>query len=366
MSYSSRVAVLPRDSRELRIEEVSLPDPGPHQVVVRQFASGVCHSQLHTIHAPRETHVLLGHESTGIVIAKGSEVVHVEEGDSVVVTWVPRNVSTATRRAEGVTLRLDDGEAVAPEVFTWADVTIADEQFVVRAETGAARDVASVLGCAVMTGAGAVVNTADVAPGDSVAVFGVGGVGLCTIAAAKAAGAHPIIAVDLNDEKLATARQFGATHGINASSEHAVKAVHGLTGSEHELTYMGKPVSGVDYAFDCIGVPATMKQSLSSCRRGQFGGRSGGTAVLVGLPTDAVDFNAMDIIVSEKQLLGSFCGSCTPERDIPRFLDWHFDGRLDLNRLVTRRYALDDINAAVAALEAGEISGRAILEFDSF
>ena len=367
MSYPARIAVLPHDSSELHIEEVTLPEPGPHQVVVRLYASGICHSQLHNIHAKRETNLVLGHEATGRVVAKGGEVRHVNEGDDVALTWVPRDVMASNRHAED--LRIDLGDSCADTVggiFTWADTTITDEQFVIKLDAGDARNVACVLGCAVMTGAGAVVNTVTVTPDDSVAVFGAGGVGLCTIAAAKSAGAHKIIAVDLDNDKLKTAKKFGATHVVNAADEHAVKAVHGMTESDAGLTYIGKPVSGVDYAFDCIGLPVTMKQALSSCRRAVFGGRGGGTAVLVGLPSSPVEFNAMDIIVSEKKLVGSFCGSCTPDHDIPRFLKWHFDGRLDLNQLVTRRYRLEEINMAVTALDSGKISGRAILEFDSF
>ena len=367
MSYPARIAVLPSDSNELRIDEVNLPEPGPYQVVVRLYASGICHSQLHNIHAKRDANLVLGHEATGTVIANGTEVAHVEEGDDVALTWVPRDITTSNRRAEDLTIGLDNGSAdTVGGIFTWADTTITDEQFVIKLDAGEARDVACVLGCAVMTGAGAVVNTVKVTPDDSVAVFGVGGVGLCTIAAAKAAGAHRIIAVDLDSNKLETAKQFGATHVVNAENEHVVKAIHGQTESEAGLTYAGKPVSGVDYAFDCIGLPVTMKQALSSCRRAVFGGPGGGTAVLVGLPSGPVDFNTMDVIVSEKKLVGSFCGSCTPDRDIPRFLEWHFDGRLDLNQLVTRRYRLEEINEAVTALDSGEISGRAILEFGLF
>jgi Zn-dependent alcohol dehydrogenase len=214
-----------------------------------------------------------------------------------------------------------------------------------------------------MTGAGAVVNTANVRAGESVAIFGVGGVGLSAVAAARIVGASPIIAVDLDDEKLKFARQFGATHTINARTENPVEAVHALTEQQGVYTFQDALVSGADYTFDCIGLNDTMTQSITACRKGQVGVRTGGAAVLVGLPTDALQLNAMEILISERSLLGSNCGSCTPERDIPRFLEWHNSGKLDLDTLVTRRYKLDDINDAVAELAAGEIRGRAIIEF---
>ncbi|MEL7186170.1 MAG: zinc-binding dehydrogenase [Pseudomonadota bacterium] len=363
MTIVANVAVLPADSNSLRIEEISIPDPGPHQVVVRLHSSGICHSQLHTIHAPRETEQLLGHEATGTVVSTGNAVTDLNDGDTVVISWVPRENAMGGRRFDGVTLPTSQGEAKAPEVFTWADTTIVDEQFVVKVATDAPRDVSCIIGCAVMTGAGAVVNSVDIDAGDSVVVIGAGGVGLCAIAAARQVGADPIIAVDLEDNKLALAKSFGATHGINGAREHVVKAVHKLTGRDAGFTYLGAPISGADYVFDCIGLPETMNQAVSACRKGEFGIGKGGTAVLVGLPTGRVEFNPMDLIVSEKSLIGSFCGSCKPGTDIPKFLEWHLDGRLDLNALVTRRYRLDQINEAVADLEAGRIEGRGIIEF---
>ena len=365
MTTRANVVVLPRESDTLRIEEIALPDPEPHQVEIHQFATGICHSQLHQIHRPRVNNVILGHESTGVVSRVGSAVEHVKEGDIVLVTWVPRDSASANSPPKGLRLPIAGGDTVyTKNVFTWSDITLADEQFVVKAAKNIARDVTAVVGCAVMTGAGAVVNTADVKAGQSVAVFGVGGVGLCTVAAARVVGADPIIAIDIDDAKLTTAREFGATATINASSEDPVNAVHALTTRQGEFTFLDKAVSGADFAFDCIGISETMKQIVSSCRKGQYGARQGGVAVLVGLPNENVELNAMDMLVSEKSFRGSFCGSCTPDHDIPRFLDWHKNGSLDLGKLVTRRYRLEQISEAVDALAAGEILGRAIIEFD--
>ena len=365
MTTPARVVVVPRDRGPLEVQEVRLPDPGPTQVVVSQFASGVCHSQLHQIGRPRETPLILGHESTGIVIAKGSAVTHVEEGDTVLLTWVPRDAAHADAPPVAATLEVAGGTAHAPNVFTWADHTIADQQFVVKADAGIARDVTAIIGCAIMTGAGAVLNTADVQPGESVAVFGVGGVGLSAVVGARMRGADPIIAVDLDEEKLAFAKRFGATHGVNAADVDPIEAIHAITGRPDQTAITRLPVTGVDYAFDCIGLKTTMEQLVPACRPGHFGVCQGGTAVLVGIPSEPVELKAIQMVTQEKQFRGSIGGSCSPDRDFPMFLDWHANGDLDLESLVTERYAIDDINEATEALRAGRIAGRAILEFDN-
>ena len=364
MGTQARVVVLPQAMAPLQVQEVDLPDPGPTQVVVRQFASGVCHSQLHQMHRPRESPVVLGHESTGVVIKKGSAVTHVDEGDTVLVTWVPRDAAHVSEPPAAATVSLDGGTAVSQNVFTWADHTIADQQFVVKADASIKKDVTAIIGCAVMTGAGAVVNTADVQKGNSVAIFGVGGVGLSAVVGAKMRGADPIIAVDLDDEKLEFAKQFGATHGINAARVNAVEAIHEMTGRPNQTTIAGRPVTGVDFAFDCIGLRQTMEQIVPACRGGHFGACQGGTAVLVGVPSTPVELNAGEILGLEKQFRGSIGGSCSPDRDFPIFLQWHQNGDLNLEAMVTERYGIDQINEATTALEEGKISGRAILEFE--
>ncbi len=365
MPTPARVVIVPQESgARLRIDEVQLPDPGPYQVVVKQFASGVCHSQLHQMHRARPNPVILGHESTGVVLAKGSAVTHVKEGDHVMVTWVRRDGENATRRPERVTLNLADGTtAVSENVFTWADNTIADEQYVVKIDKKERTDVTAIIGCAVMTGAGAVYYTAGVKKGESVAVFGVGGVGLSAIAAAAVVGANPIIAVDLDDSKLAFAKKFGATHGVNAGEVDAVEAIRALTTNPDEVDYMGRPMAGADFAFDCIGVRKTMEQILPAAREGAIGRRTGGTAVLVGVPTTNVELDARNLLVSEKKYIGSIGGSCRPDRDFPMFLRWFKEGDLDLDAMVTARYSLDQINEATDALQSGKIAGRAIMTF---
>lgn len=364
MPTKARVCVLPQEPGPLSVVGLELPDPGPHQVIVKQFASGVCHSQLHQMHNPRTNAVVLGHESTGTVLQKGSEVTHVNVGDTVLVTWVPRNAGSSGRAPMPATLTLPDGSvAMSQNVFTWADTTIADEQYVVKVSPDINKEVTAIIGCAVMTGAGAVENTAGVKAGNSVAIFGVGGVGLSAVVAASALGAKPIIAVDLDETKLEFARQFGATHTINAGKVNAIEEIRKLTTDPTKRSMFGRPVAGADFVFDCIGHKSTMEQIVAAARNGFFGAEPGGTAVLVGVPQTNVELNAIDILINEKKFIGSIGGSCSPDRDFPKYLKWYDDGLLDLDVMVTQRFSIDEINDATRALEQGKISGRAILVF---
>jgi len=363
MPTKARVAVLPQEKKPLIIEEVNLPDPGPNQVAIKQFASGICHSQLHQIHREREHPVILGHESTGVVLKAGSNVTYVKEGDSVMVTWVQRDAANTDRRPEASQLEVSEGLAKAVNVFTWADHVLVDEQYVVKVSPDLKMDVTSILGCAVITGAGAVAYTAKVQKGETIAIFGAGGVGLCAVAAAKKVGASKIIAVDIADDKLEFAAKFGATHLINSAKEDPIEAIHKITVQQGQYTNAGTLVSGVDYAFDCIGIKQTMEQILPACRTGQRVHRRGGTAVLIGVPSTTVELSARDFVSNEKSFMGSLGGTEAPCRTIPTFIDWYEQGDLDLDALVTARYSLDQINEAVSALENGEIAGRAIIEF---
>jgi Zn-dependent alcohol dehydrogenase len=285
-------------------------------------------------------------------------------GDTVLVTWVPRNRDEARHWNGGVQIDIGGGvTAGTADVFTWADHTLVDQSLVVKAPDTIAKDVTAIIGCAVMTGAGAVLHTAGVQPGDSVAVFGVGGVGLSAVVAAASVGANPIIAVDLDATKVDFARRFGATHGVEASGGDAVEQIRALTANPSRVAFRGTPMEGVDFAFDCIGVRATMEQIVAAIRPGVFGATQGGTAVLVGVPQTTVELPAVQMLIGEKKFIASLGGSCSPDEDFPTFLQWHTDGRLDLDALVTERFAIDEINDACAALAAGKISGRAILEF---
>jgi Zn-dependent alcohol dehydrogenase len=342
----------------LVIDELDIGDPGPTHVVVKQFATGVCHSQLHQIHNPALPRPLvLGHESTGVVVARGQQVSHVHEGDRVMLTWVQRDrfVNTPDPMPWHATYQgkqVRHGDRSPTGVFTWAETTIADQQYVVKlTEPDVPTDVTSIVGCVVMTGCGAVVNSARVRPGNSVVVIGAGGVGLCVLQAAYNLGAHPIIVVELTDDKMAFAQKFGASIGINASRENVVERILEITRG------------GADFVFDAIGLGTTIEQMLAATRPGVNGLQDGGTAVLVGVPHgNPPAINPRDMFVG-KIFRGAPGGSCRPERDLPMFVRWFREGRLPLDKLVTRRYTLEQINDACDALAHGEIEGRAIVEF---
>lgn len=339
------------------IDDIDIPEPGPSHVVVKQFATGVCHSQLHELHRPAPaTPLVLGHESTGVVVAKGGDVTHVQTGDHVMVTWVQRGAAPglpAPTPAE-VTYKgspINFGAPVFTGVFTWAETTVVDQQFVVKLDQDVATDVTSIVGCAVMTGCGAVINSAMVRPGNSVAIIGAGGVGLSIIQACSNIGAYPIITVDLTDEKLAFAEQFGSTAGVNASVVDAVEKVRELTGV------------GVDFAFDAIGLGTTIEQALQMARPRIPGDREGGTAILVGVPHGEPPNVPMQLIFGGKVYRGAPGGSSRPDRDFPMYIRWLKEKKLPLDLMVTQRFKLDEINEACQALGNGEIAGRAIVEF---
>ena len=354
-------AIYVEQGKPMVVDDIDLPDPGPTQVLVRQFATGVCHSQLHELNRPNPSvPIVLGHESTGVVAAAGKEVPHVKEGDHVMVTWVPRNATRSTPRPTPANVSFK-GSAIsfgAPTytgTFTWSRDTVADQQMVVPLEKDVPTDVTSIVGCAVMTGAGAALNAAQVRPGNSVVVIGAGGVGLSVIQACANLSADPIIVVDLTDEKLEFARKFGGTIGINAREVDPIARVRELMGGE--LT------SGVDFAFDAIGIGRTMEQILHMARARRPGERDGGVAVLVGVPHGEMPTLPMHMLFGGKVYRGAPGGCSTPDRDFPLLVRWFKQGKMPLDLMVTRRYRLEQINEACAALARGEIAGRAIVEF---
>lgn len=336
----------------LRIDELELPDPGPDQVTVKLYSSGVCHSQLHQMHNPSLGRpLLLGHEGTGVVTAIGSGVTHVKPGDMCLVTWVPRTAVRGRQNWQPTGAKFE-GALAHGHVYTWARDLVTSKELVVPVPEEHPRDVSCIVGCAVLTGAGAVMHTAQVRPGESVAVFGVGGVGLSAIRAASILEAYPIIAVDLSEEKLAFAREFGATHTINASGNvDPVEAIRDLTGG------------GVDHAFDAIGKQKTCEQILSAVRSGGQGASNiGGTATLVGIPQEKITIDPQLIVQGQRIFRGSL-GAAYPDQDFSMYLRWHQQGKFPLDRLITRRYRLEQINEACDHLHSGEILGRAILEY---
>ncbi|CAM3048144.1 zinc-binding dehydrogenase [Prescottella defluvii] len=346
MPTDTRIIVQDATDGPLSLREVTLPDPGPHDVLLRIHATGVCQSQLYWMHAARPGPMLFGHEGYGTVVATGSAVTHVAAGDAAMITWVPRTDDRTPTRAA---VDLPDGRtAHSPNVYTWAEHTLVDELYVLPLGPESRADVVSIVGCAVVTGAGALCHAAPVEAGNTVAVFGVGGVGLSAVAAASIRGASRIVAVDLDADKLAFAKQFGATDTIDASiTDNPSATILELTG-------------GVDIAVDCVGHSSTTVQALDSVRAGRVGGTRGGTVVLVGLPKGPTELNLAGLIGGQKQLVGTSAGGCTQD-DIEAFLQWHTDGRLDLDALVTDRYPLADIDAAVGDLASGRVLGRAIV-----
>ncbi len=358
MGHTARVVVLQPGTTHLEIQTLALPALRPHDVLVEISATGVCHSQLHQIHGARTAPILLGHEATGIVTEVGEAVTGLAGGDRVFVTFVPSPSAGSTRPAERSSVTLADGSvAYSNNVHTWATATVIDEQYVVPAPADTPMDLAAPVGCAVMTGAGAVTHAAGVRPGQSVAVWGVGGVGMTAVAAARIAGATTVIAVDLSDDKLTLARTFGATHTVNGRAEDAVEAIRRISpGSPGELA------AGADWVIDCIGQQATITQALAAARGREVAGTPGGGVVVVGLPGAPIEVDVLSMLTGEKRLVGSLGGSLRPAEELARFVQWHRDGRLVLDALVTARYTLDELDQACADLEGGRILGRAIVD----
>jgi Zn-dependent alcohol dehydrogenase len=304
---------------------------------------------------------VLGHEGAGVVEEVGPGVTRVAPGDHVVLNWVPYCGScwycTSGRMylCEMGYVKAMTSEAVSRNgsgigqmagVGTMAEFALVSENSCIPLDRDIPLDRACLIGCGVMTGVGAVINTAHVQPGESVAVFGVGGVGLNVVQGAAIVGADPIIAVDMNDKKLAFAKQLGATHTVSASGSDPVSAIQELTGGR-----------GVDYAFEVIGRPEVVLQAFLATRRG-------GKAVVVGVtgPTDMVAVPGMLLSLAEKSLIGSLYGSANMARDVPRLVSLYRAGKLKLDELVSRRFKLSQVNDAFTALEKGEVV-RGVITF---
>jgi S-(hydroxymethyl)glutathione dehydrogenase / alcohol dehydrogenase len=360
---TARAAVLNANHEPLAVEPLAVRDVRDGEVLVRLGASGVCHSDLHAITGdlPMPLPCVLGHEGAGVVETVGAGVQRVKAGDHVVLNWVPFCGSCWYCSSGNAYLcELGYVKAMAAEVFhrngttigqfagigSMTELTIVPETACIPIDADIPLDRACLIGCGVMTGVGAVINTARVQPGQSVAVFGAGGVGLNVVQGAVLAGAHPIIAVDLNDRKLGFAKQFGATHTVNAGSTDPVSAILDLTS-----------MRGVDYAFEVIGVPEVVMQAFMAVRRG-------GKAVIVGVPPAGamVSVPGMLLPLAEKSLVGSLYGSANMARDVPRLIDLYRAGKLKLDELITRRYQLSQVNDAFTALKKGEVA-RGVITF---
>ena len=363
----TKAAVLYQPNTPLVIEELDLQEPGDGEVLVKINAAGVCHSDYHVMKGEwgSPLPVVLGHEGAGIVEQIGSGVKNVKVGDHVILNFRP-NCGWCGHCVRGQPVLCNGSETPRNEMFSGGSRlslkgktihhfarTSCFSQYAVVQESGAVPvrddmplDKAALIGCAVMTGVGAVINTAKVEPGSSVVVLGCGGVGLNCVQGALLAGADRIIAVDIKQNKLDYAIEFGATDVINSSNQDPVEMVHELT------------KGGADFAFEALGRSETIGQAYGCIR-------PGGKAVVVGMAPegDEVPIDALSLPRLEKTLMGSYYGSARPWIDLPRLVDLYLSKRLRVDELVTRTYPLEQINVAYDALAQGEVA-RSIIVFD--
>jgi S-(hydroxymethyl)glutathione dehydrogenase / alcohol dehydrogenase len=351
----------------MTIEDVEVAGPGPGEVEVRISAAGVCHSDWNVVTGATTNPLpaVLGHEGAGVVASVGPEVSRVGEGDHVILSWLPacgrcfycaqgRHVLCDVAMEDmfrgtlpGGVLRLSQNGGPLYHysyLSAFAERCIVPEGCCVPIRDDAPLEVAALVGCAVLTGYGAAVIRAGVEPGNVVAVFGAGGVGLSAVMGARLADAGAVVAVDPVEFKRKTALELGATHALDPTSDDVVASLRELTEGR-----------GADAALDTAGVPGIVAQAYAAVRRG-------GTVVAVGLPAEGLtaDLPASDLPREEKVVTGSFYGSCDPQTDMPRVLDLYMDGKLPLDKLVTRTYPLDEINEAFTAMNSGEVA-RAVI-----
>ncbi|MFF2778733.1 Zn-dependent alcohol dehydrogenase [Streptomyces sp. NPDC058052] len=357
-----RAAVLPAVGAPLEITGIELPEPGPGQVRIRLAAAGVCHSDLSLSNGTMRVPVpaVLGHEGAGTVVSVGEGVTQVAPGDGVVLNWAPSCGAchpcslgevwlcvNALNGAANVHARAADGRELHPglNVAAFAEETVVSAACVLPVPEGVPLTDAALLGCAVLTGWGAVHHSARVREGETVAVFGVGGVGLATLQAARIAGASTIVAVDVSPEKEELARAAGATEYVVAS-ETTAREIRKLTGGH-----------GVDVAVECVGRAVTIRTAWESTRRG---GRT--TVVGIGGKDQQVSFHALEIFHWGRTLAGCVYGNSNPAADLPVIAGHIRDGGFDLGALVTERITLDGIPGAFDAMLAGR-GGRALVVF---
>jgi S-(hydroxymethyl)glutathione dehydrogenase / alcohol dehydrogenase len=364
-----RAAVLWEPRRPVEILDVDLAPPRAREVLVKIAASGICASDLHVVDGalPEPMPLVLGHEASGVVVAAGPEVTRVREGDHVVLAIVPScgdcpacsrgrptfcelfGAAASTGTLADGTSRLTRGGTTLHHfnsVSAFAEYAVVPESAAVAIRRDVPLETAALIGCAVLTGYGAVTNIARVGAGESVAVWGCGGVGLIAVQAARLAGADPIVAVEVNPQKLELARELGATVLVHALEVDAVEAVRAAAGG-----------AGVDYAFEALGREQTIQQAWSSLA-------PGGTAVVVGmmpkghlLTIDPWGF------ISEKNLVGCFLGCPRIEEDVPRLVDLYRAGELKLDEVVSHRLRLDEIGRGLERLRAGT-AARQVIVFD--
>ncbi|MBX3283810.1 MAG: Zn-dependent alcohol dehydrogenase [Acidimicrobiales bacterium] len=341
------------------VDDLEVLPPGPGEVTVKIEATGVCHSDLHAMNGslPQPAPFVPGHEGAGIVTEVGEGVTGLAEGDHVIVAWSPpcgKCNNCVERKSPHLCVMIQFTIAGTPKftrngepVFgmagtgTFAEYLTLPQEAAIKIDDDVPFEIASLIGCGVSTGVGAAINTAKVKPGSSVVVFGCGGVGISAIQGAHVAGAAIIVAVDLVDEKLETAKTFGATHACKPDDLAALQAE--LTGD------------GFDYAFEAIGLPVTMRAAFDAVRRG-------GTACIIGVGAmdKEVSFNGFELFFSEKTFMGSYYGSVDVRSDFHKLLRLWKAGQLDLEGMITTKMKLDDINDAFDAMKRGEVIRQVI------
>ncbi|HJR36993.1 MAG TPA: S-(hydroxymethyl)mycothiol dehydrogenase [Nocardioidaceae bacterium] len=350
-----RAVVARSKGAPVSVETINVPDPGPGEAVVAVQACGVCHTDLHYREGGinDEFPFLLGHEAAGVVEAVGEGVTEVAAGDFVVLNW--RAVCGACRACERgepwycfdthnatQKMTLEDGTELSPAlgIGAFAEKTLVAAGQCTKVDPSASPAAVGLLGCGVMAGLGAAINTGNVGRGMSVAVIGCGGVGSAAVAGARLAGASKIIAVDLDEQKLGWARNLGATHTVNATDTDVVDAVRELTGG-----------FGADVVIDAVGRSETWKQAF-------YARDLAGTVVLVGVPTPEMtvpEIPLIDVFGRGGALKSSWYGDCLPSRDFPMLVDLYQQGRLDLDAFVTEKIGLDDVEAAFDRMHTGNV-----------
>ncbi len=355
MAQEVRGVIAPGKDEPVRIETIVIPDPGPGEAVVRIQACGVCHTDLHYKQGGinDDFPFLLGHEAAGVVESVGAGVTDVAPGDFVVLNW--RAVCGKcracmrgrpwycfdTHNAEQKMTLAATGQELSPAlgIGAFAEKTLVAAGQCTKVDPAVAPEVAGLLGCGVMAGIGAALNTGNVGRGDSVAVIGCGGVGDAAIAGAYLAGASKVIAVDIDDRKLETARGMGATHTVNSRENDPVEAIRDLTGG-----------FGADVVIEAVGRPETYRQAF-------YARDLAGTVVLVGVPTPEMklELPLLDVFGRGGSLKSSWYGDCLPSRDFPMLIDLHLQGRLDLGKFVTETIRLDQVEAAFERMHAGDV-----------
>lgn len=361
-----KAALLTAIGQPLVISEVELAAPVGREVRVEVKASGLCHSDLHIMENDYgyPLPALLGHEISGIVAEIGPEVTGLTVGDHVVAHLIGHcgtceacsdgrvyecQNRTAVQRPAGEAPRLSvDGQPVLQlaDIGGFAEQVVVHENNLVAISKDIPFDRAALLGCGVITGAGAAINSAQVRVGDTVAVIGCGGVGLNAVQGAAIAGARRVIAIDLQPAKLELAKTFGATDVINPAEENVLERIREITGAD-----------GVDHAFEVIGLTATAQQAIEITGRG-------GTAYMVGLqkPGTRIEVDSMELLREQKSVRGVYMGSTTPRTDIPMYAEMYLQGRLNLDDLVSQTISLEEINEGYADLKKGEVA-RSVIVF---